>query len=72
MKQHNGLVFLESTEGVGTTVTVVFPLYEEPEQQQPVSTEEVLLAKEDEIPETEEIKEETDKAPEEIFEPEGE
>lgn len=72
MKQHNGLVFLESTEGVGTTVTVVFPLYEEPEQQQPVSTEEVILAKEDEIPETEEIKEETDKAPEEIFEPEGE
>ena len=26
MKQHNGLLFLESTESVGTTVTVVLPL----------------------------------------------
>ena len=68
MKQHNGLIFLESTEGVGTTVTVVFPLYEEPEQLPSVSTEEVILTKEDEIPETQEIKEETDKLPEEIFE----
>ncbi|HCH28919.1 MAG TPA: sensor histidine kinase [Ruminococcaceae bacterium] len=72
MKQHNGLIFLESTEGVGTTVTVVFPLYEEPEQQQPVSTEEVILTKEDEIPETQEIKEETEKNPVEIFETDGE
>lgn len=32
VKQHKGLLFLESTEGAGTTVTVVLPLYEpEPE-----------------------------------------
>ncbi len=28
MKQHGGLLFLESTEGVGTTVTAVFPVPE--------------------------------------------
>jgi len=28
VKQHNGLVFLESTEGIGTTVTVVLPITE--------------------------------------------
>lgn len=32
IKQHQGLLFLESTEGVGTTVTIVLPLYEEPEE----------------------------------------
>lgn len=32
MKQHNGLLFLESTEGVGTSVTAVLPVsYAEPE-----------------------------------------
>ncbi len=29
IKQHDGLLFVESTEGVGTTVTIVLPLYEE-------------------------------------------
>ena len=33
IKQHKGLLFLESTEGVGTTVTIVLPLYE-PETEQ--------------------------------------
>ena len=28
IKQHGGLLFIESTENVGTTVTVVLPLYE--------------------------------------------
>ena len=28
IKQHDGLLFVESTEGVGTTVTIVLPLYE--------------------------------------------
>lgn len=32
IKQHQGLLFLESTEGVGTTVTIVLPLYEEENQ----------------------------------------
>lgn len=32
IKQHDGLLFLESTEGVGTTVTIVLPLCEETEQ----------------------------------------
>ncbi len=31
IKQHQGLLFLESVEGVGTTVTIVLSLYEEPE-----------------------------------------
>ncbi len=30
IKQHQGLLFVESTEGVGTTATVVLPLYEPP------------------------------------------
>ena len=30
IKQHQGLLFLESTEGVGTTVTVVLPLTDKP------------------------------------------
>lgn len=29
VKQHQGLLFLESVEGAGTTVTIVLPLYEE-------------------------------------------
>ena len=32
VKQHSGLLFLESTEGIGTTVTIVLPLYEIPEE----------------------------------------
>lgn len=31
IKQHQGLLFIESTEGVGTTATIVLPLYEEQE-----------------------------------------
>ena len=30
IKQHKGLLLIESTEGVGTTVTIVLPLYEPP------------------------------------------
>ncbi len=29
MKQHNGFLLVDSTEGIGTTVTVVLPIYEE-------------------------------------------
>lgn len=39
VKQHNGLLFLESTEGVGTTVTVALPVYENPEQDTTDTTE---------------------------------
>ena len=41
IKQHQGLLFLESTEGVGTTVTIVVPLYELPEEAPP---EEIIEA----------------------------
>ena len=41
IKQHSGLLFIESTEGAGTTVTIVLPLYE---------PEEVEKTAEDEIP----------------------
>ncbi|MBE6809593.1 MAG: HAMP domain-containing histidine kinase [Ruminococcaceae bacterium] len=40
IKQHQGLLFIESTEGVGTTVTIVLPLYEPEEEQAP--TEEII------------------------------
>ena len=40
IKQHQGLLFIESTEGVGTTVTIVLPIYEAPEEVAPV--EEIL------------------------------
>lgn len=40
IRQHQGLLFLESTEGIGTTVTIVLPLYEEPEQ--PLSEEDTV------------------------------
>ncbi|MBQ8203954.1 MAG: HAMP domain-containing histidine kinase [Clostridia bacterium] len=43
IKQHQGLLFLESTEGVGTAVTIVLPLYEEPETEaEPEGEEEVI------------------------------
>lgn len=32
IKQHKGLLFIESAEGVGTTVTIVLPLYEPAEE----------------------------------------
>lgn len=35
IKQHQGLLFVESTEGVGTTVTIVLPLYEPAEESSP-------------------------------------
>lgn len=31
IKQHQGLLFIESTESVGTTVTIVLPIYEAPQ-----------------------------------------
>lgn len=39
IKQHQGLLFIQSTEGVGTTATVVLPLYEEPAEEQPAELE---------------------------------
>lgn len=45
IKQHQGLLFIESTEGVGTTVTIVLPLYEpevEEEKTEPITGEEIL------------------------------
>lgn len=32
IKQHQGLLFIESTEGAGTTATVVLPIYEKPNE----------------------------------------
>ncbi len=39
IKQHKGLLFLESTEGVGTTVTIALPLSEETEDETSQDTE---------------------------------
>jgi len=42
IKQHSGLLFIESTEGVGTTATIVLPLYEpEPEPEPEAQTTEI-------------------------------
>lgn len=57
IKQHQGLLFVESLEGVGTTVTIVLPLYELPEPEPlplPETTEE-----QDQIPISKETPEET-------------
>lgn len=42
IKQHQGLLFVESTEGVGTTVTIVLPLYEPEEEPTNNTTEEII------------------------------
>ncbi len=39
VKQHQGLIFIASTEGVGTTVTVALPLYEMPEEEESIGIE---------------------------------
>lgn len=44
IKQHKGLLFLESTEGVGTSVTIVLPLYEETQSETPQPTVELNSA----------------------------
>lgn len=50
IKQHNGLLFLESTEGVGTAVTIVLPLYEPPSEEAiPTETEEVIIEENDDL-----------------------
>ncbi len=51
IKQHKGLLFIESTEGAGTTITIVLPLYE-PEEEPYDETAEL-------IPTTTEAQEET-------------
>jgi len=42
IKQHQGLLFVESTEGVGTTVTIVLPLLEEEAEEPEVEIEELV------------------------------
>lgn len=41
IKQHQGLLFIESTEGVGTTVTIVLPIYE-PDEEPSATPEEII------------------------------
>ena len=43
IKQHSGLLFIESSEGAGTTVTIVLPLYE-PEEVEKTSEDEIPLS----------------------------
>jgi len=59
IKQHNGLLFLESTEGVGTTVTIVLPLYEEPEEVPATATEEVIITEAEKIENLDELESST-------------
>ena len=40
IKQHDGLLFIESTENVGTTATIVLPVYEEKITEEIIETEE--------------------------------
>lgn len=46
IKQHKGLLFIESTEGVGTTVTAALPLHEEPV----IEMEQLEVSPEESIP----------------------
>ena len=41
IKQHKGLLFIESAEGVGTTVTIVLPLYEPAEETEETEIQEI-------------------------------
>ena len=54
IKQHQGLLFIESTEGVGTTVTIVLPLFEEK-----AATEEEQVSLPELVGETTEVEQET-------------
>ena len=67
IKQHDGLLFVESTEGVGTTVTIVLPIYQKPAVEEMITLEEAVGIEEEpenEQPQneikTEEIKEQID------------
>ena len=55
IKQHDGLLFVESIENVGTTVTIVLPLYERPVVEEMITLEEAA-----EINEESEILKETE------------
>ncbi len=57
IKHHDGLLFVESTEGVGTTVTIVLPLYEKPEEVEMITLEEAIGIEEEPAPKTEELTE---------------
>ncbi|MDO4608550.1 MAG: HAMP domain-containing sensor histidine kinase [Clostridia bacterium] len=57
IKQHSGLLFVESTEGVGTTVTIVLPLYE-PEEEPQTNEHEAVDAVEEEQTAVKEISDE--------------
>jgi len=46
IKQHDGLLFVESTEGVGTTVTIVLPIYQRPEEEEMITLEEAVATQE--------------------------
>ncbi|HHW45619.1 MAG TPA: HAMP domain-containing histidine kinase [Clostridiales bacterium] len=57
VKQHNGFLFIESKENVGTTVTIVLPIYTGEEDKQESSTPVVDIPPTSVIPKTEELKE---------------
>ena len=67
IKQHDGLLFVESTEGVGTTVTIVLPIYQKTAEEEMITLEEAAGVEEaeafeeaEEITENEEPKEQID------------
>ncbi len=64
IKQHDGLLFVESTEGVGTTVTIVLPIYQRPVEEEMITLEEAVGFEEETenelTEEKEELKEQTD------------
>ena len=54
VKQHQGLLFVESTEGVGTTVTIVLPLYEKADAAEE-EQEHITLIEDEDISPNEEL-----------------
>lgn len=60
IRQHQGLLFIESTEGAGTTVTIVLPIYDPEEEvvEETISLEEAIAAEPEVSVAEEEITEE--------------
>ena len=73
IKQHQGLLFIESTESVGTTVTIVLPLYDqavedEKPEEETIALSELVEEAAEELPVNEEEKQTASETEKELLE----